>query len=186
MTCPTSWCNWATPQVFRSTQRPRGLSGWLHNGSAITEQTNSTLTLESAQIDDAGFYSCLMADGASVSASTTGSLEVFTFTPDFDIVVMRRSHNYPAEGADHVPGRTRAMSIIFQRTAGVGCPPQTRRYIRPVTAPAPTQRSSMSEDLVTADAPKPPLRFRIQRSARPIGLPSILPTTFQRPIIPSP
>lgn len=75
------------PASFSINATSAGAYQWLHNGSAIAEQTNSTLTLESTQISDAGFYSCLTADGASVSASSTGSLEVFTVNPDFDIVV---------------------------------------------------------------------------------------------------
>src|ERR1022692_4378328 len=61
---------------------------WLHNAVAIDGQTNSTLTIEEAQISDAGFYSCNIATSADVVTTDTASLLVFT--PDdggLDIVV---------------------------------------------------------------------------------------------------
>ena len=60
---------------------------WLHNGTAIDGQTNSTLTIENTQISDAGFYSCNVANGADIAPTITASLDVYTITPDFDVVV---------------------------------------------------------------------------------------------------
>jgi hypothetical protein len=60
---------------------------WMRNGMAISGQTNSTLTLENAQIADAGFYSCNVASGADVATTSAASLEIFTVNPDFLVVV---------------------------------------------------------------------------------------------------
>jgi len=60
---------------------------WIHNGVAIDGQTDSTLTIAEAQISDAGLYSCNIATGADVVSTETASLMVYTFSPDFDIVV---------------------------------------------------------------------------------------------------
>jgi hypothetical protein len=60
---------------------------WLRNGAAINGQTNSTLTFENTQISDAGYYSCNIANGADIVPTITASLEVYTITPDFLVVV---------------------------------------------------------------------------------------------------
>ena len=60
---------------------------WLHNGVAIDGQTNRTLAIDAAQINDAGFYSCATAVGADVVPSGTAYIMVYTITPDLDVVV---------------------------------------------------------------------------------------------------
>jgi len=60
---------------------------WFCNGSAINGQTNSTLIFENAQISDAGYYSCNVADGTSVMPTISASLEVYTINPEFLVVV---------------------------------------------------------------------------------------------------
>lgn len=60
---------------------------WLHNGAPIGGQTNSILTIGNAQISDAGFYSCHVANGVDTASTASASLEVFRFSPDFDVVV---------------------------------------------------------------------------------------------------
>jgi hypothetical protein len=60
---------------------------WLHNGSPMKTQTNSYLTINEAGIDDAGFYSCNLSMNATVKQTSEASLMVYTFTPDFDVVV---------------------------------------------------------------------------------------------------
>jgi hypothetical protein len=108
-----------------------GAYQWLHNGSAIVEQTNSTLTLESAQISDAGFYSCLIADGANVSASSTGSLEVFTFNPDFDIVVFAAPITYNG-GIGTCPGPYKGY-VTYIPTNAWGFVPNTNTTLYTAT-----------------------------------------------------
>jgi hypothetical protein len=61
---------------------------WLRNGAAIAGQTNSTLTFENAQISDAGYYSCKIANGANVTSTISASLEVYTINPEFFGVVV--------------------------------------------------------------------------------------------------
>ena len=60
---------------------------WLRNGTAIAGQTNSTLTFENAQISDAGYYSCNIANGAAIALTVSASLEIYTINPDFLVVV---------------------------------------------------------------------------------------------------
>jgi hypothetical protein len=108
-----------------------GAYQWLHNGSAIAEQTNSTLTLESAQISDAGFYSCLISDVAGVSASTTGSLEVFTFNPDFDIVVFA-APIVSSGGSGSCPGPYKGY-VTYIQTNGWGWLPNTNTTLYTAT-----------------------------------------------------
>jgi len=61
---------------------------WLRNGVAIAGQTNNALTFENAQISDAGYYSCNIANGASVTPTISASLEVYTINPEFFGVVV--------------------------------------------------------------------------------------------------
>lgn len=60
---------------------------WLRNGVAIPDQTNDTLTIQHAQISDAGYYSCAIASALNVQASVTVSLMVFGLTPLAQVVV---------------------------------------------------------------------------------------------------
>jgi hypothetical protein len=60
---------------------------WLHNGSAIYAQTNASLTIESAEIGDAGLYTCNIAADADLVPAKTVSLLVYDVTFEDDIVV---------------------------------------------------------------------------------------------------
>ena len=60
---------------------------WLRNGVGIVGQTNSTLTFENTKIGDAGYYSCNIANGAAIVPTISASLEVYTITPDFLVIV---------------------------------------------------------------------------------------------------
>jgi hypothetical protein len=61
---------------------------WLRNGAAIFGQTNSTLVINSTQINDAGYYSCNIANGAAVTPTISASLQVYTMDSDwFGVVV---------------------------------------------------------------------------------------------------
>jgi hypothetical protein len=60
---------------------------WLRNGTAINGQTNSSLIFESAQISDAGYYSCSIANGSDTASTVSAYLEVYDITPD-DLVVV--------------------------------------------------------------------------------------------------
>ena len=72
---------------------------WMHNGTAVSGQTNSTLTIENTQISDAGFYSCNVANGADVASSISASLEIYTVTPDIDVVV----YAFPTTSSGSLP-----------------------------------------------------------------------------------
>jgi hypothetical protein len=56
-------------------------------GVEIDGQTNSTMTIKNVQIADAGYYSCLTATSTQIEETSAASLEVYTFTPDDEIVV---------------------------------------------------------------------------------------------------
>ena len=66
---------------------------WLCNGVPIANQTNYSITIQDAQIADAGYYSCNISSGLNTlsafaaTPSTTVSLMVFNFTPNMDVVV---------------------------------------------------------------------------------------------------
>jgi hypothetical protein len=60
---------------------------WLRNGVAIPNQTNSSLTIQNAQISDAGYYSCAITGALQVQSSVTMSLMVYGFSPDSQVVI---------------------------------------------------------------------------------------------------
>lgn len=75
------------PVAFSVKTVAGGSYQWLRNGAAITGQTNSTLTFESTQTGDAGYYSCKIGNGAAVTPTISASLEVYTINPDLGIVL---------------------------------------------------------------------------------------------------
>jgi len=75
------------PASFSVNAVEGGSYQWLCNGTAITGQTNSTLTFENTQISDAGYYSCYIANGTAIVPTIAASLEVYTINPDFLVVV---------------------------------------------------------------------------------------------------
>ena len=75
------------PVSFAADAVAGGSYQWMHTGIPIDGQTNSTLTIENTQISDAGFYFCNIANNAEIVPTITASLEVYTITPEFDVVV---------------------------------------------------------------------------------------------------
>jgi hypothetical protein len=75
------------PVAFSVNPVDGGSYQWLRNGTAILGQTNRTLIFENTQISDAGYYSCNTTNGADIVPSIAASLEVYTITPDFLVVV---------------------------------------------------------------------------------------------------
>lgn len=75
------------PATFAVDAVPGSSYQWLRNGTPIDGQTNSALTIENAQIGDAGFYSCNITSNADVVPTISATLEVFAVNPDIDVVV---------------------------------------------------------------------------------------------------
>jgi hypothetical protein len=102
---------------------------WLRNGAAISGQTNSTLILENAQVSDAGYYSCDIANGAEMASTITASLMVYTITPDF-LVVVYATPIVSGGGSGTCPGPY-AGYVNYTKTAaqGWGWQPNTNTTI---------------------------------------------------------
>jgi hypothetical protein len=57
---------------------------WMCNGAQLTDQTNSTLTIQDVQIADAGYYSCIVAASTQLEETAAAQLTVYTVDPDDD------------------------------------------------------------------------------------------------------
>jgi hypothetical protein len=55
---------------------------WLHNGNAINGQTNTSLTITNASINDVGYYSCNVLKDIEVVPTRAASLMVYTSSID--------------------------------------------------------------------------------------------------------
>lgn len=68
---------------------------WLHNGTPITGQTNSSLTLAKVGTNNVGYYSCAVFKGGEPVPTRAASLDVFTTGGAGQIVVF----TFPVTGS---------------------------------------------------------------------------------------
>jgi hypothetical protein len=117
---------------------------WLHNAVAIDGQTNSTLTIEDAQISDAGLYSCTTVSGADIVSTATASLTVYAINPDILGIVVYGTPIVSGGSSGTCPGEY-AGYVNYIKTAqqGWGWAPSTNTTI--YTASDTTQTNTKVE-----------------------------------------
>jgi hypothetical protein len=119
------------PVSFAADAVAGGSYQWMHTGIPIDGQTNSTLTIENTQISDAGFYFCNIASNADIVPTITASLEVYTITPEFDIVVYA-APIVSSGGGSTCPGAYEGY-VNYIQTNGWGYIPSTNTTVYTAT-----------------------------------------------------
>jgi hypothetical protein len=103
---------------------------WLRNGNPLTDATNSSFTVQSAQTTDVGFYSCNIFNGPQSIPTRSASLEVYVNSIDpqtgVDPVVVYALPTHSSGSQGSCPGSYIGyVSYTKSATNGWGWAPDT-------------------------------------------------------------